>query len=173
MRTISKALCVALPMILAAAAPAWAINKCTGADGKVTFQDAPCAGNGGQIDVRPASGPARAVVPAAAPLPPPAVASAAASPPPAPATPAQPEPAPGKSLLTRQADECLAWYRPKLRDPASAYYSAPSKDGRTLTMTIHATNGYGGFVTTSGVCEFNGGKLDQGWTEIYAKRAGW
>lgn len=23
-------------------APAWAINKCTGSDGKVTFQDAPC-----------------------------------------------------------------------------------------------------------------------------------
>ena len=27
---------------LALAAPSWAVNKCTGADGKVTFQDAPC-----------------------------------------------------------------------------------------------------------------------------------
>ncbi len=37
-------------------APAWAINKCTGADGKVAFQDAPCAGKGEKLDVRPASG---------------------------------------------------------------------------------------------------------------------
>jgi len=35
-------------------APAWAINKCTGADGKVSFQDAPCAGQGETIEVRPA-----------------------------------------------------------------------------------------------------------------------
>lgn len=35
-------------------APAWAINKCTGADGKVSFQDAPCTGQGEKIDVRPA-----------------------------------------------------------------------------------------------------------------------
>lgn len=37
-------------------APAWAINKCTGADGKVVFQDLPCAGQGEKMDVRPASG---------------------------------------------------------------------------------------------------------------------
>jgi len=36
--------------------PAWAINKCTGADGKVVFQDLPCAGRGEKIEVRPASG---------------------------------------------------------------------------------------------------------------------
>lgn len=37
--------------------PAWAINKCTGPTGQVTFQDAPCAtGTGGRIEVRPASG---------------------------------------------------------------------------------------------------------------------
>jgi len=35
-------------------APAWAINKCTDADGKVSFQDAPCAGEGEKIEVRPA-----------------------------------------------------------------------------------------------------------------------
>ncbi|WP_342130398.1 DUF4124 domain-containing protein [Hydrogenophaga sp. OTU3427] len=50
-------LCVAL-----AGPPAWAVNKCTGSDGKVSFQDAPCAGKGGEIEVRPASG--------AAPVPP-------------------------------------------------------------------------------------------------------
>ena len=36
--------------------PAWAINKCTGSDGSVVFQDAPCAGKGEAITVRPASG---------------------------------------------------------------------------------------------------------------------
>jgi len=34
--------------------PAWAINKCTDAAGKVSFQDAPCTGQGEQIEVRPA-----------------------------------------------------------------------------------------------------------------------
>ena len=35
-------------------APAWAINKCTDAGGKVSFQDAPCPGRGETIEVRPA-----------------------------------------------------------------------------------------------------------------------
>lgn len=35
------------------AAPVWAINKCTGTDGKVSFQDAPCAsGTGEKVEVR-------------------------------------------------------------------------------------------------------------------------
>jgi hypothetical protein len=42
-----------------------AINKCTGADGSTVFQDAPCVGKGGAIDVRPAAGHAK---PNAAPL---------------------------------------------------------------------------------------------------------
>ena len=46
----------ALVAALLAAAPAWAINKCKGADGKVSFQDAPCTGQGEKIEVRPASG---------------------------------------------------------------------------------------------------------------------
>lgn len=43
---------------LLAPAEAWAINKCTGADGKVVFQDAPCSGRGETLDIRPATGPA-------------------------------------------------------------------------------------------------------------------
>jgi hypothetical protein len=43
-----------------ATAPAAAVNKCTGADGKVVFQDAPCMGKGETITVRPASGHANA-----------------------------------------------------------------------------------------------------------------
>jgi len=36
--------------------PAAAVNKCTGPDGSVSFQDAPCAGKGQALVVRPASG---------------------------------------------------------------------------------------------------------------------
>ena len=45
-----------LAAALTAVMPSWAINKCIGADGKVAFQDAPCAGQGQKIDVKPASG---------------------------------------------------------------------------------------------------------------------
>lgn len=34
------------------AAPAWAINKCTGADGKVVYQEVPCAGNHAAKEVK-------------------------------------------------------------------------------------------------------------------------
>jgi len=47
--------CALLALALTCA-PAWAINKCTGADGKVVFQDLPCAGQGEVIEVKPASG---------------------------------------------------------------------------------------------------------------------
>lgn len=53
--------CAALPLMLAA--PAWAVNKCTGADGKVSFQDAPCVGEGEKVDVRPAMQGATPVAP--------------------------------------------------------------------------------------------------------------
>lgn len=36
--------------------PAWAVNKCTDAAGKVSFQDAPCAGKGETLTVRPSGG---------------------------------------------------------------------------------------------------------------------
>ncbi|MBI3102004.1 MAG: DUF4124 domain-containing protein [Burkholderiales bacterium] len=53
---------------LFAASPAWAINKCTNANGKTVFQDAPCSGHSEQIEVRPATGnaPAAAASQAAA-----------------------------------------------------------------------------------------------------------
>ena len=46
--------CTACALALGFLAPAWAINKCTDADGKVSFQDAACAGVGEKIEVRPA-----------------------------------------------------------------------------------------------------------------------
>lgn len=49
-------ICAALGLALVA--PVWAINKCTGADGKVVFQDAPCVQGAKteELTVRPASG---------------------------------------------------------------------------------------------------------------------
>lgn len=44
-----------LSAALSAAAPAWAVNKCTGLDGKITYQAAPCApaSTGEQIKLQP------------------------------------------------------------------------------------------------------------------------
>jgi len=49
---------LAAAALLALAAPAWALNKCTGPDGKVSFQDDPCeaAHKAESIDPHPASG---------------------------------------------------------------------------------------------------------------------
>jgi len=55
---------VVFSLALAMSAPAWAINKCAMPNGKVSFQDAPCPGQGETIEVKPASG--RAQVPAPA-----------------------------------------------------------------------------------------------------------
>ncbi|MFN7856738.1 MAG: DUF4124 domain-containing protein [Acidovorax sp.] len=40
-------------LVLGCMSPAWAVYKCTEANGKVSFQDAPCPGEGQKIDVRP------------------------------------------------------------------------------------------------------------------------
>lgn len=42
--------------LMLASLNAWAINKCTGPDGAVVFQDATCAGQGETLKIRPASG---------------------------------------------------------------------------------------------------------------------
>lgn len=64
MNSIRYAVCA---LLLGFLAPAWAINKCTGADGKVSFQDAPCAGEGEKIEVRPSSKGATPVQPVTVP----------------------------------------------------------------------------------------------------------
>lgn len=46
----------AVVLLTLVAAPVWAVNKCTGTDGAVVFQDAPCAGRGEVLKVSPASG---------------------------------------------------------------------------------------------------------------------
>jgi len=50
-------------LMLAASAPALAVNRCTGPDGRVSFQDQPCAGQGGTIEVKPSTGKAPATGP--------------------------------------------------------------------------------------------------------------
>ena len=60
--TIRYAACA---LALGFLAPAWAINKCTGADGKVAFQDAPCVGGQSEkIEARPAMEGATPIAPA-------------------------------------------------------------------------------------------------------------
>ncbi|MBN9411360.1 MAG: DUF4124 domain-containing protein [Burkholderiales bacterium] len=45
-----------LMVLVAVAGPAVAVNKCEGSDGRTVFQDAPCAGRGETVQVRPAAG---------------------------------------------------------------------------------------------------------------------
>jgi hypothetical protein len=60
--TIRYAACA---LALGFLAPAWAINKCTGVDGKVAFQDAPCVGGQSEkIEARPAMEGATPIAPA-------------------------------------------------------------------------------------------------------------
>ena len=65
MTLIRYALCA---LALGCLSPAWAVNKCTDANGKVSFQDAPCVGEGEKIDVRPTTRGATPVQPLAAPV---------------------------------------------------------------------------------------------------------
>jgi hypothetical protein len=171
-----KGVLLAMSVAAAAVSPAWAINKCTGADGKVVFQDAPCT-DGGKSEtlmVRPASGRGN-ISPVATTLPP----DAPSNPEPAPSQSApqaqvpQASAQPAKSTLEVEADMCLAWYRPLLRDPKGAYYTHLKKEQRVFTMELHATNGYGGYVVKIARCEIHNGKLNEAWTKNHAKRAGW
>jgi len=66
---------VCAALLLAVNAPAWALNKCVGPNGATVFQDAPCAGQGGPVVVKPASGPGNTSAPT-----PPAAPTAPAAP---------------------------------------------------------------------------------------------
>lgn len=154
--------------LVCATAPAWAVHKCTGADGKVSYQEQPCAGKGEELKIRPQGSPmpvAPTVEKKASP--------AAATPVAAIAVPSAPAGPPPKTELDRQADQCLNYYRPLLRDPAGAYHSNVSKDRGEVTIRLHAKNGYGGYVSKSATCEFKNDELDADWTKIHAQRAGW
>lgn len=159
-----KLLFISAAVLSALCTPAWAVNKCTGSDGKVTFQDALCAGKGERIEVRPNTG---------LELPKPLPAAAEALAPSALPIPAQQLQAPSKAPLEQEADMCMAWYKPLLRDPAGAYYTVVSKERRVLSITVHATNGYGGYTTKVAACEIYNGQLNPAWTKTHAQRGGW
>lgn len=57
--TTWRAVAIAFAAVVLMPLPAAAVNKCTGPDGKLVFQDAPCLGKGETLTVRPASGTGR------------------------------------------------------------------------------------------------------------------
>lgn len=147
---------------------ALAIHKCTGPDGRITFQDQPCVGVGESFTAKPASGHTRAPSTHSA-LPDKTPKIEEASKP----SPTQAAPISRRPQLDIDADACLAWYLPKLRDPNGAYYKNPRLDKRVLTITLYATNGYGGYVSKEAACEILDGRLDDSWTKTHARRGGW
>lgn len=152
-------------------APAWGQFKCVDNSGRTTFQQAPCAVGDRSERVRVFAGEPSKAPPKAGATPEPArpVPPAAE---PAPARTPPPERAP-KSQDEIDAGQCLDWYRPLLRDPRGAYWRDVVRDGRVLSITIHATNGFGGYVPRAAACEFTKGALDNGWTKIHARDRNW
>lgn len=159
----------ALLAIAAASPQAQQVHKCT-VEGKSVYQQEPCAPGAVGSQVRVFSGGETAPAALKAPESP-ARSEAPRSNGPAPQVAAAT--APRKSPLDREADMCLDWYRAMLRDPRSAYYVEPSKDGRVLSMYIKATNGFGGYVTKLAKCEIKDGVIDNDWTRIHANRNQW
>jgi hypothetical protein len=141
------------------------LYRCT-VKGKTTFQQQPCPASSGAEEMR--------VVPSntGQPLPPLNPASAA-PPPPEPPAPQAPQAATVKSALEQEADQCLDHIRSFLRDPRSAYASTPSREGRVLSLTVHATNLRGGVSARRAACEMFNGVVDAAWTKIHLERLGW
>lgn len=153
------------------ATPGWAVYKCTAPNGSVVYQDAPCTGKGEEMALPPAlvstpPAPRHDTAPTT-----PAVPAPTEAPPPAPAP--SPTDSAAKTQLELDADHCLDWYKPLLRDPKSAYYSNPSRNNRVVSLDLHTTNGYGGFVVLKASCEIHAGKLNETWTREHARRGGW
>lgn len=135
-------------------------------NGAMAYQQVPCAG--GIALALPAS-----PAPASAPQRPTPKA-------PAPAAPAVevvvvtvPAPTGQRTAIQLEADACLDWYRPMLRDPRSAYWRDARYVQSTLEITIAAANGFGGFVNQEAACDFRNGSIDHGWTKTQAKRRAW
>lgn len=162
---------------LSIATPGWAINKCTQKDGRVVYQDAACDVSSQGQSVRVFAGQGE---PATAPRP------AAEQPAPQRDPKPQPTSAPrqsggGAASLGPRNDasdddlvaQCLDWYRPRLKNPGGAYARIASRVGSVLTITIYATNSFGGYIPKEAACEVKNGRIDHDWTKIQAERAGW
>lgn len=147
------------------------VFRCTVKD-QVVYQQAPCAvsgGSGAALKIHATAAPPTA---SASAIPKPAQAAPVTAPPPA-VVNIGPASALQRSDLQTDADTCLDWHRPMLRDPRSAYWRDAEIVQGVLNITVHATNGFGGYVTRPAACEFKNGLLDEGWTKTQAKRRGW
>lgn len=86
-----------------------------------------------------------------------------------------------QSVYEQEARICLAWYQKEMQLQPDTRYLDFTKDQRVLTITIPVrasiVNPFG-IVTEStynkqAACEIHGGRLDDSWTRIHAKRGGW
>ena len=81
--------------------------------------------------------------------------------------------APEPTRIEDEAERCLKLYALMLRDPKSAYWSAPEKRFYILTMTVHATNAFGGFVQKTARCWVENGQIDSAHSLVFAREDGW
>lgn len=162
---IRTSLAAAVLALASGAAPAQSqrVFRCV-VQGQVVFQQAACPPNseGKALDVQPGNvvttprpRPAASAPPVNAPAPPPPTAPVA------------------KSALESETQACVDHLRPFLRDPRSAYASGASREGRVLSITVHATNTRGGIGSRKAACEFFNGIVDASWTKIHLQRLGW
>jgi hypothetical protein len=137
------------------------VNRCE-ARGQVVFQQAPCPPGhaASQVQVAPTN------VVASPPRPAPAAAASAAS---APAAVA----ASAAAAVPTEADTCLAYLRPLLRDPTSGRILSSKRDGRVLQVQLQAADARGRLHTREAACEFVNGRVDDGWSRIQLERLGW
>lgn len=80
---------------------------------------------------------------------------------------------PPRTQMEIEADQCLEWYRPKLLDPRGAYWREARRESRVITIRIYHANDRGGYDNKLASCEISGGRLDEDWTRIHARRDGW
>lgn len=154
------------------AAPAWAINKCTGDDGRPVYQDAPCAGKGEVLKIRPTGGQVSGMSPSSAIMLP--FSSVATVPNPPALKPQEvPQPIANKSALEMEADTCMEFIKPRLKDPSSPYHLNVNKEGTVVSFDLFAKNSFGGYTSKAAACEIKNSRLDEGWTNIHLKRLGW
>ncbi len=91
----------------------------------------------------------------------------------APAPPPAAPMAPSAGPLDGEAQTCLGFILPMLKDPGSPYVSDVRKEGTVLSMNLYAKNSYGGYTSKAAACEIKNSQLDVGWTNIHLKRLGW
>jgi hypothetical protein len=146
---------------------AWAVHKCTAPDGKVTYQAQACPLVGTGEVLNPGH---RTVVlvpnpEGLSPIKPNNQADSFAVAP----LPAVPSAGP----LDGEAQTCLEFILPMLKDPGSPYVRDVRKEGTVLSMNVYAKNAYGGTTGKAAACEIKNSRLDVGWTNIHLKRLGW